>query len=60
MDAAWAWEEEAPRELGSAGLSFWIGGGYFPAFRWNYAWRSRDLGALSRRPRTQFTLDFNF
>ena len=48
------------RRLGSAGFSFWIGGGYFPAFRWNYAWLTDDFRTFTRHPRTQFTLDFNF
>ena len=48
------------RQLGSAGFSFWVGGGFFPAFRRNYAWLSRDLRTFSREPRTQFSLDFNY
>ena len=60
VDAAWAWESSQQRELGSAGLSFWVGGGFFPAFRWNYAWLTRDLRTFTRKPRTQFSLDFNY
>ncbi len=59
-DAAWAWDSSRQSEIGSAGFSFWLGGGYFPAIRWNYAWKSRDLRTFTRRPRTQFALDFNF
>ena len=55
-------EERTPRQrmIGSTGFSFWIGGGYFPAFRWNYAWLTDDFHSFTRHPRTQFTLDFNF
>jgi len=60
VDAAWAWDSSRQSELGSAGFSFWIGGGFFPAFRWNYAWLTSDFQTFTRRPRTQFTLDFNF
>jgi len=59
-DAAWAWEEGTQGQLGSAGFSFWIGGGFFPALRWNYAWLTNDLIYYSHRPRTQFLIDFNF
>lgn len=50
----------APITLGSAGFSVWVGGGFFPAFRWNYAWLTRDFSRFTRRPRTQFTIDFNY
>ena len=46
--------------VGSAGLGFFIGGGYFPALRWNYAWRTIDFRHFSSRPRTQFALGWNF
>jgi hypothetical protein len=59
-DAAWVWQDGVQNELGSAGLSFWVGGGFFPAIRWNYAWLTSDFHTFSRRPRTQFTLDFNY
>ena len=60
FDAAWAWESPYQWQLGSAGFSFWLGGGYFPAFRWNYAWLTNDFVTYTRHPLTQFTLDFNF
>jgi len=60
VNAAWAWESPYRWEVGSAGFSFWIGGGYFPAFRWNYAWLTQDFSTFTRRPRTQFSLDFNY
>ena len=46
--------------LGSAGLGFFVGGGYFPALRWTYAWPTTDFTHYGRRPRTQFSIGFNF
>jgi hypothetical protein len=60
-DAAWAWDEErVERHLGSVGAGFYVGGGYFPAIRWNYVWTTPDFRSFARRPRTQFTIGFNF
>ena len=46
--------------LGAVGVGFFIGGGYFPALRWTYAWATPDFQHFARRPRTQFSLGFNF
>jgi outer membrane protein assembly factor BamA len=46
--------------LGSVGAGWFIGGGYFPAIRWNYAWTTADFRHFSRRPRTEFSIGFNF
>ena len=46
--------------LGSVGGGFYIGGGYFPALRWTYAWATPDFRTYARRPRTQFSIGFNF
>jgi len=46
--------------LGSLGTGFFIGGGYFPAIRWTYAWPTIDFRTYARRPRTQFSIGFNF
>ena len=59
-DAAWTRQDGRERRLGSAGLGFFMGGGYFPALRWNYVWISPDLEHWSLQPRTQFTLGYNF
>ena len=59
-DASWGWDEGFQQQLGSAGFSFWVGGGFFPALRWNYAWLTHDLRFFTQRPRTQFLIDFNF
>jgi WD40 repeat protein/surface antigen Omp85-like protein len=50
----------AQGHVGSAGLGFFIGGGYYPALRWNYAWTTLDFHHFSRRPHTQFALGWNF
>ncbi len=59
-DAAWAWDHGFDEHLGSAGFAVFIGGGYFPALRWNYAWTTTDFRDYSKRPRPQFTVGFNF
>jgi len=46
--------------LGSVGAGWFLGGGYFPAVRWNYSWTTVDFRHFSRRPRTQFSIGFNF
>jgi len=50
----------AQGRLGSVGGGFFIGGGYFPALRWTYAWATTDFQRFARRPRTQFSIGFNF
>jgi hypothetical protein len=59
-DVAWAWDEGVRERLGSGGVGVYVGGGYFPALRWNYSWTTRDLRSFSSRPRTQFVLGFLF
>jgi hypothetical protein len=50
----------AQGHLGSVGAGFFIGGGYFPAMRWTYAWGTTDFYHYGRHPRTQFSIGFNF
>ena len=60
-DAAWSWEDGFERHLGSVGTGLYIGGGYFPAFRWNFSWTTSDYyRTFAQRPRTQFLIGFNF
>jgi hypothetical protein len=50
-------------EAGSYGASFYIGGGYVPAFRWDYVWRTYDIrhfSNFSHRPLTRFSFAYNF
>jgi len=59
-DLAWAWEGGVERRRGSVGTGVYVGGGYFPAIRWDFVWATPDFREYSRRPRTQFTIGFNF
>ncbi len=59
-DAAWGWERGEESHLGSAGTGIYIGGGYYPAIRWNFVWTTADFRSFARRPRTQFLIGFNF
>ncbi len=62
--AAWAWDDAFGQRwderVGIAGLGFYLGGGYYPAIRWNFVWSSMDFRRFGPRPRTQFTLGFNY
>jgi hypothetical protein len=51
------WQE---RHLGSAGFGVFLGGGYFPAIRWDFAWRTSDFKTFTDKPRTRFWIGFNF
>jgi hypothetical protein len=71
---AWTWDRFEDRgtvfdelfghradvRAGSAGLSFFIGGGFYPALRWDYAWRTDDFQHYTKRPRAQFRMAYNF
>jgi Tol biopolymer transport system component len=59
-DAGWGWEDGVESHLGNVGAGFYLGGGYFPAIRWNYVWTTPDFRSFAARPRTQFTIGFNF
>jgi hypothetical protein len=62
--AAWAWEDAfGPRwdqRLGILGFGLYLGGGYYPAVRWNFVWTTTDFRRFAPGPRTQFTLGFNY
>jgi outer membrane protein assembly factor BamA len=60
VDAAWGWEQSVQDRRGGAGFGAYVGGGYFPAIRWNYVWVTRDFENWPKRPRTQFFIGFNF
>jgi hypothetical protein len=60
-DAAVAWDGPRRAEAGVLGFGTWLGGGVFPAIRWNWLWITRDLGRLDdRRPRMLFSIAYNF
>ena len=73
-DAAWAWDhfddtgsllqqtfaEPADVRAGAVGASLFMGGGYYPALRWNVAWRTNDFRNFTRRRGLQFRIEYNF
>jgi hypothetical protein len=59
-DAGMTWDDFGSQSLGSAGAGVFFGGGYFPAFRWNFVWPTHDFKSFSKRPRTQFSIGYNF
>jgi outer membrane protein assembly factor BamA len=70
-DAAWTWDTQgygvlglggaaADVRAGSTGVSFYIGGGYYPALRWDWVWRTADFRHFERRPLPQFRMAYNF
>ncbi len=56
----WGDEEGAVTRLGGTGFGLYLGGGYYPALRWNWVWRTRDLRTFERRPVMQFVFAFNY
>ena len=62
--AAWAWEDAFggmwTQRLGVAGFGLYLGGGYYPAIRWNFVWPTTDFKTFESGPHTQFTLGFNY
>jgi hypothetical protein len=60
-DAAWTWSEGGQTDrAGSVGTGVYLGGGYFPAIRWNFVWRTTDFRNFSKEPHTQFSIGYNF
>ena len=61
--AAWTWDDAFGQRwderLGIVGFGLYLGGGYYPAIRWNFTWTTSDFRTLASRPRTQFTVGFN-
>jgi Tol biopolymer transport system component len=70
-DAAWTWKRNGTssglqldrrwdQRAGSVGGGFYVLGGYYPALRWDYVWTTEDFRTFTRKPRTQFSLGWNF
>ena len=60
-DAAWLWDEGGvTRRAGSVGTGVFLGGGYYPAVRWNFVWPTTDFSTFPKEPRTQFSIGYNF
>ena len=49
-----------PLHAGAVGAGFYLGGGYYPAIRWNYVWPTSDFRNFTHRPRTEFSISYNF
>ncbi|MBK7367484.1 MAG: PD40 domain-containing protein [Candidatus Eisenbacteria bacterium] len=60
-DGAWVWENGERREVGVAGWGLYLGGGFYPAFRWNWMWTTDDFRKFdSGRPSHAFLIAYNF
>ena len=59
-DAGWAWDFIGASRLGSAGFGVYLGGGVYPAIRWNWAWRTFDFEHFQSRPVRQFMISYDF
>jgi hypothetical protein len=60
VNGAWTWDRILLQHVGSAGMGFFIGGGYYPVFRWDYAWLTNEFSTFTRRPVSRFWIGFNF
>ncbi len=62
--AAWTWDDAFGQRwaerLGVVGFGLYLGGGYYPAIRWNFTWPTSDFRTFASSPRTQFTIGFNY
>ena len=62
--AAWTWDDAFgarwQERIGIVGFGLYLGGGYYPAIRWNFSWPTYDFREFGSRPRTQFTIGFNY
>lgn len=60
-DGAWAWEYGDRQDVGVAGWGLFLGGGFLPAFRWNWMWTTTDFEKFrSARPDHLFSIAYNF
>ncbi len=59
-DAAWVWDQGIEDHAGSIGAGIYIGGGYYPAIRWNFSWPTTDFRNYPAQSRRQFSIGFNF
>jgi hypothetical protein len=63
-DMAWGWNRYGETwfvdQLGSVGYGLYLGGGVFPAIRWNWAFLTPDFQHYARRPVMQFLITYDF
>jgi Tol biopolymer transport system component len=60
--AAYAWEDafgdRYGQRIGVVGFGLYLGGGYYPALRWNFTWPTADFRNFGSQPRHEFTIGF--
>lgn len=60
-DAAWVFDRTEDRRIGVAGWGVYLGGGFWPAIRWNWMWITEDWRKfLNRAPEHEFFIAYNF
>lgn len=60
-DAAWTFDRGRDRRIGVAGWGVYLGGGFWPAVRWNWMWITEDWQRFQNRsPEHEFFIAFNF
>jgi hypothetical protein len=60
-DAAWVFDRFDDRRIGVAGWGVYLGGGYWPALRWNWMWVTEDWHRFGNRaPAHEFFIAYNF
>jgi hypothetical protein len=60
-DGVRAWQPGDRQQLGVLGWAVYLGGGFWPALRWNWSWTSADLERFdSAVPLHYFSIAYNF
>ena len=60
-DAAWAFDKFVDKRIGVVGWGIYVGGGFWPALRWNWMWITEDYhGFRSKAPAHEFFIAYNF
>lgn len=61
VDGAWAWGQANQDKVADGGFALYLGGGVYPALRWNWVWRTNDFKTLTTKvPGTYFGIDFTY
>ncbi len=60
-DGARAWSPGEREERGVLGWALYLGGGFYPALRWNWSWTTQDFVHFdSAIPQHYFSISYNF
>lgn len=60
-DAAWVFDKQFDRRIAVAGWGVYLGGGFYPAIRWNWMWISEDWKRFrNKAPAHEFFIAYNF